>query len=171
MRTRKDIDKDIGQLDTAKLRLKNELAQLEEQERALTEKIDESLLSGGDLENTGELAELRLRKDVLSDTLNLAGNKLQKAQEELDSLARAELGGQWYLLEKDIRVRLTKIQNMAGKNGLKSELDNLRDVVNEARNLAQYASQDAEIWTSKVWRLCDVESRSLTDFLASIDQV
>jgi len=150
MKDRKDLNRDIEKLVSQQTLLQDELNRLVGQELAAMQKLGESVLSGDGGVLPGSLVELRLRKEAVILSLDLARQRIRESKEELSSLERAEKGGQWPGIDRDLDARLARIRSLTGEDGLKGELAGLYEVLLNAEKVAPFASQEAQIKATRL---------------------
>jgi hypothetical protein len=148
MATRKEILLEIEKSIQAQPRLQAELVQLEKQEKEAQLAASENVLAGNGSNAEEQLVQLRIRKETTAQALELAKQKILQGRTALVDLERAEIGGRWPEIYKDMRARQKKIVQLTV--ALQAELEGLRQALPEADRVSHFASQDAEIYIGRI---------------------
>lgn len=171
MRGYREIDQDIQKIRESQTKLQADLNNLLGEEQKILKKIDESVLAGNGSELTDDLVMLRGRKEAITQALDMATQKMREVQEERVSLERAEIGGKWPEVDRDLCARIEKIRTMTGKNGLNGELDGLYQALLSAEKVALYTSQDAQIKVRNLLTLYSEGARSLYALWKNLENI
>jgi hypothetical protein len=145
MRTKKDVSTDIEKFRVSQDKLKAELGQLVEREKATLETATDDILAGREALYNQSLADLRSRKELVTAAVDTAGRKLRELDAELEELKLSERVQVWSTLEKSLWMELGKLQGMIGD--IRAELTTAEGLVyaGEQSGAGEHLSQDFSI--------------------------
>ena len=146
-RTRNVISAEIERYIKVLERLQSELADLPNKETTLLGRIGDELLSGSN-QASKDLIELQISRDIKLRELEIAGSKLSGLRSELSDLDLAESTQPWTTFEAGLPARIVKIRTQL--NGLRSEMDTMKQELDGLSSAAERTGQDAAIKYSRL---------------------